>query len=791
MSVAKHPIRLPLLPASLAAFLLLLGTGLLFFSLFKESHSANTRQSTAELASTVDQLARVVNVDSTQWVHSDQLAQLVASADTQINRLDHLNDSFFAWSWSGNKVASVRNVGADWKLLREGLLSFNKANIDQAILNQANLNQTSTEQINPNQPENPAPAASPSPAIDAGAGLVESVQIIIPSDFAKQSIALAKNFEVIRESVKDSTRRQALIDLVEVTSATWTQINSSNAEALVGLLELQQEYADELLQLSGAGTQQSLFGYYNSNQIVDYVQGVKSIPPLKQVVSVVSTPAEVPAGEASAVTATEMAPEEIKPEPMQPEPMQSAQINGSTPLSSAFVTQALTPLQESVAGLGNIIASETDRGNLIKWFGLAGLTASLLLLLSAISRMTHAADILKMRPERLPTPVPTGSRGAMSLREADTLIEDINSVVDGDLRQAVPLQANSHARAIAKSANRSSVIISDLVGMTRGVAAQLNGLVERQDQHGRLLADLDIRRQTETAELSDGIGVRSIYLDKQRVLLTSSVEVLNDLTNRSESAVNGVNQVSSSLAAVSAQVDVGVERMQRLMKTAGSVTEATARLNQLTEQTRLQALNVSLKMPQVTQAKNPTESRAAASVNDEYNSYEEFSTPGIVSRDTVDYDLTQSHDTSEELTSMFDDIHQLTGKLVQVSNDANVLIGALQKDIEDTATALRQSGEHMNVSAHHIHSTSLLGKELTGYSDQLRNNIEEALQKLQSQQDDLSQTAEQIVRLDKTGNDTSELTLALVQDLAGLQQMSSKLEESVSDFKISGDNPLE
>jgi len=349
--------------------------------------------------------------------------------------------------------------------------------------------------------------------------------------------------------------------------------------------------------------------------------------------------------------------------------------------------------------------------------------------------------------------------GAMSVRDADQLIQDIDAVASGDLRHSVRVPRHGHAKAIAESANRTAAVIQNLVGMTRGVASRIDGVVQQHDKLGQALAEQDIRRQSETAELSDSISVRSALLDKQQLVLTASNELIKEIETRSESAVNGVNEVSTSLARVSAQVDVSNGRMNRLLQTAGEVTESTSKLKLLAEQARLQALNVSLKIPEQTQ------------------------------RQTFELENEVAHNDPDDrgnASGMFEDIHQLTGKLVQISGDTAALITVLQNDIEETVKSLKVSSGEINESARHTHTSTLVGKELGRYCDQLQLSVNDALSNIETQKSELSQTAKRIVRLDKTGNDTSELTLVLTQDVVELQAMASKLHESVAGFQMDG-----
>ncbi len=742
LSKARPLVRLPIIPASLAALLLVLSGALLLFGFFEQSNHVRKQQSSLDIASTVDRLSTVVNAESTEWVQSDKLAQLVASADVQVARLAELSDGSYTFN---NPHDSVREVGADWTLVREALLALNNAGRDQN-------NKAAPDLVleSPVKTESLKVASAPA-----------RKKLVQP-----EITELAQAFKTIQTSVTEGTRDQLLLDLVNVAASDWQPVLSGQVESVETTVAQQKKHAETLLRLSGAGTDNSLFGYYTANSIVDYAQRVKAISLAADVALPESVPLESdpPESDPSASDPSESTPSE-------PAPLMEAPVEDSGSLNTAFISEALASLEQSIAKLVSTTAGESVVRNSVNWFALAGLVASLLLLLSAITKMAKAAGVLKAYPDESSSSPHLEKLGAMSMRDADELIEDINKVADGDLRHSVRVQGRGHAKAIAESVNRSGAVIRELVEMARTVAMRLKGLVQTQEQHSRVLAELDIRRQAETADLSEGFGARSVLLEKQQELLSGSDNLINEMNRCSESAANGTNQVSASLATVSAQVEIGIERLQRLVTTSRSVTEATAQLKQLAEKTRLQALNISLKIPQVSQA------LTEAVTPDTEGAYSEFDT--------------YSDSVADDPTGLFDDIHQLTGKLVQISNEADTLIDALQKDIEVTTLALKQSNEEMNASAHHTHAASLLGKELAGYTEQLCNIIDQAEKNIEMQKSELSKTGGQLVRLDKTGNDYSELTLAFTQDFDELQQLSSELADSVSRFKVRGEAPLE
>ena len=786
MSTVSNPIRFPVLPVTVALSLLLLGIGLFLLSFVQQSTALKNQQGAQALADSVRQLSSMMNTDNADWVQSDELAQLVVSTDVQINTLAELNDGFFTFLSPQANLNAAREVSADWKLLREGLLVLNQASREQQ--RQRTLAETTPPETQPETPpEILVKTESDQTTVVLDTRAADAKTNTLKTPVPQEVLLLAQDYSAISSNVIQGTRTPALIDLIALASDRWAQIENGQADALPALLALQQDYAEELLQLSGAGTQNALFGYYISNQIIDYAQRVKNI----QLTDPQPQPGPQPGPQ---------------PDPQQgqvrlvlplsagePAVVNEVDVTDAAPLNSAFVTEALLSLQESIGRLLDISAGEINGGHVFNWIGLAGLTVALLLLLSALSTIFRATDVLKELPE---TPAPASSEpvwpepvspesvspeplspepaslesssSAISVAEADQLIEDINAVVEGDLRYAVRVPDEGHARVMAETISRSGDVIHDLVDLTRGVAVRLQNIVQNQKRHSRALAELDIRRQNQTAEMSDNISLRSGYLKRQRQMLLDSGDLTKEIKTRSESATHGANQVSASIANLSAQVEVGVERMQRLEKTTQSVTVAIGKLKDVTERTRLQALNISLKIPMLT--------RDTVAADAEY-----------------DYITDEPSDnlTGDDGAAMFDDIHQLTSQLVQISKEADTLIGGLRKDIQDTALELKQSSTEINESAHHTLSTSLLGKELAGYTGQLQDVVAEILQNVEEQWSELSLSAEQIVQHDKTGNDYSELTLTLSHDLASLREMSSRLEESVSGFKIRGEDPLE
>jgi len=274
LSTATNPTRSPVLPVTFAALLLILGIGLLLLSFVQQSNASKNQQRAHQLADTVDQLSSIINTDNTDWVQSDQLAQLVVITDVQVSTLTESNDGIFAFLSPVAKIDAAREVSADWKQLREGLLVLNQASREQ----QSRIDLTETETTEPETPpEILVKTESAQTTVVLDTRTAEAKANSLKTPLPQEVVVLSQDYATLSSSVIQGTRMPAMLDLIAASSENWEQINNSQSEALPALIAQQQNYAEELLRLSGAGTQNSLFGYYISNQITDYAQRLKNI----------------------------------------------------------------------------------------------------------------------------------------------------------------------------------------------------------------------------------------------------------------------------------------------------------------------------------------------------------------------------------------------------------------------------------------------------------------------------------------------------------------------------------
>ena len=125
---------------------------------------------------------------------------------------------------SGYDDAAAHEVNADWKMIREGLVSFNRSM--QTAAKPVAQPETQLE----TQPETQTDTKA-----DTKAEVRQQPLIEVP-----QSVLLASDFEQIHARVIEGTREQALIDVVKNSSLVWTQITNSEGVDLQDLVLVQQ-----------------------------------------------------------------------------------------------------------------------------------------------------------------------------------------------------------------------------------------------------------------------------------------------------------------------------------------------------------------------------------------------------------------------------------------------------------------------------------------------------------------------------------------------------------------------
>ncbi len=725
---------------SLSILALILSLALLLVLAGQQNSSGQLRQAASEYSITLDQLGVLVASDGSQWAQGDRLASLVALADVQSQSLGASN-SFTRWFPAPRLGAAKQETDAKWATLREQLMSLNKA---------SNLANTEPG----DKPENSTPEIQTPDDSQEPVATTEVVSVEVVGDIQ----SLSESFEEIKLRVLEGTRGIEIRELVNQSSELWGSTSGlpRTSQGLIEAIAQQKSNALELLQLSGVNAQAPLFGYSTKNLILDYTGAVAAL-------DVVTTTNRIPIPDPVVDTVDDLKSETDTPVKVQDELPELS-----------LVTQTLGQLMRSLDGFISAVEEYTLKANRTVWIAVAGFFTSLLLAAIAAWRVLKNSRLsaakppsVSLQPDSLqsgpsyskPLQIepgqyapPQSGETEHSRKEQQTLLSDINAVSEGDLRYPVRAPSHKHSAAVADSVNRTSTVMSNLVGMTRGVAEKIADMVARHDTLSRRIGEKDINRQSQTAELSEGVSRRSGMLGEQQKLLVSAASMTAELDACEASAQAAVNSASASLATVSAQVDVSVEKLQRLLGSTGKLNDIGRKLRKLAEQTQLQALNASLKM---------TETEGAIPESTQHG--------------------------SEDL----DRVHQLAGSLTEVSVNAEAMVGVLQKEIADAVHSLKEGRSGFDNSARQSQTASHGARDISTATDAIKKTIQQALDNIEEQKRELSISAEQIVALDKTGNEYSYLTMTLSQDIAELQAMARKLDDSVAGFKLREDAGLE
>jgi len=338
--------------------------------------------------------------------------------------------------------------------------------------------------------------------------------------------------------------------------------------------------------------------------------------------------------------------------------------------------------------------------------------------------------------------------------EAQRVVKNIEAVAAGDLRQPIAMPRGDNNAAIVNAVNQTSSVMQNLVRMTRGVADRITELVRHNETLSQKLAQSDVERQRNAADVSEHVGVSSQALNDQAAALQEIQTLALRIANNSAAPVNESNAAEETLATLGAQVDVSIERIQRLQRTTNQVNELTNGLKSAAENTRLQALNLSLQTPEL------SFDLADASASDR-----------------------AAHDSSDAI----DEMHTLTGQLVQRATEASKLLAHLSNDLVATSESFKLSRQDISNTAERSRQSSKGDRNLSGDAETLSQTIESLRTSVQTQKQNLAATASLLVALDKTSNQRSSSIESLTQEVGDLQDMAAKLRQSVADFKLQGE----
>lgn len=716
------------LAASLAA--LLFSLFLLISILNWQSQSATRVQLSGDYSETLTNLERLLQANAS----SDQLAKVVALGDVQTSKL---HGSGLSWFKSSAMQKATKELDIDWLTLRTELLKLNAS--------VASVPVAKVETVTRELPEN-----------------AQSVS----TDLVQQ---LASDYDTLFLRLFEGTQSSSVRQLATDISAMWSRAAAQSYKTVdQAELQLHTQRAQELIDITRVNTDQSLFGYQISNQINAYANRLGTamldtpvpIPPPTPTV-IQNTPVRT-TDNTVALYAFDQANQSLQVYrnelSLAPQRMKRALL-----LTTLLFVGALGVL--AMAGWNLLRRSEThssksmqDEQENAREYRVtphfSDPVSEPVADMPERRRDVQKESSIDSNPESSLDSNFESNRGSQQqtrvAEEAKRVIKNIEAVAAGDLRQPISIPQDKNNAAIVNAVNQTSSVMQNLVRMTRGVADRITGLVRHNEILSQKLAQSDVERQRNAAEVSEHVGVSSQALNDQTAALSEIQTLATRIANSSAAPVNDLNAAEETLATLGAQVDVSIERIQRLQRTTNQVNELTVGLKSAAENTRLQALNLSLQTSEVS-----------------FDSAEDAA----------------AHESSDAI----DEMHMLTGQLVQRATEASKLLSHLSNDLVATSESFKLSRQDISNTAERSRQSSKGDRDLSGDAETLSQTIESLRASVQTQKDNLAATATLLVALDKTSNQRSDSIELLTQEVGDLQDMAAKLRQSVADFKLQGE----
>lgn len=323
----------------------------------------------------------------------------------------------------------------------------------------------------------------------------------------------------------------------------------------------------------------------------------------------------------------------------------------------------------------------------------------------------------------------------------DTLVKDISRIANGDLSNRSELESiNKANQPIAELVDYTSQMVQGLVSVSRGVAAKTTDLASAQQHAVDGLAESNADQTDQcTKQLAD-LNAALVTLQQQLAHIESQAKADSDsqgFDGVRDTLQTSVISASSTLAALSAQLEVGVGRVERSLSLFGKLNSVISKMEHTTRQSNLQALNESIKQ----------------------SSY---------------YDTEDNADVFVQNTQRVS--HQLQNECAAALQQAS----QVQSDLEGCVTALRDCLSSVDETAQ--------------YSLQAANTVKDWCLPSQPSAVDTTELANTVAKLVAIGQSISNVQNSIASDenlllIKGnsleLQLIAAKLDESMLRFELS------
>ncbi len=258
-------------------------------------------------------------------------------------------------------------------------------------------------------------------------------------------------------------------------------------------------------------------------------------------------------------------------------PAAALSVSSDTGSLSEVSSAALSYIQNALRFVDTEL--HRSRRNLLVALSLACLGILLITALTWFSRKTASTSQVKSR------------------QTLDVLVDDISRIANGNLGQRSKLvQVDQANQPIAELVDYTTSMVDGLVSVSRGVAHKTTELASMQQAAIEDMATrAEVSVEHNAAQLDElSAALTALQQSVERSASPSATGQHNaaEIQTELDASVTGA---ASSLAGLSAQLDMGVGRIERALHVSDALMSVIGKMENTSQQSNLQALNASIK----------------------------------------------------------------------------------------------------------------------------------------------------------------------------------------------------
>lgn len=337
------------------------------------------------------------------------------------------------------------------------------------------------------------------------------------------------------------------------------------------------------------------------------------------------------------------------------------------------------------------------------------------------------------------------ARGDERVDSLEGFVSQINSVADGNLDVNIIGAKDGSSQSIANAMNYTRTIMRSLVMVARGVAEKTRANVDYQEQAIDQLAQAEESRQKHLVLLTRQLAASMDTIEQVGDNESKTRQMFAEVKDSIGASLASVNSKASAQAELSAQVDLGTNRLKRVSSITGELSVLASSIERVAEHTNLLALNTSIQM--------------SAFTDD----------PGL-----------------DDNAQFVDEVSQSARQLAVQAGDASRLISGVGGDVDAVVEILGNSVALLSRCAQHSSIASQSLSELIKTVNLMNAEATESFSDLETDRKKMSEVVAAIRHIDDLSMDSSVSTNKLMRVTSELRIMAMKLDESVSQFRLDG-----